>query len=161
MEQINTFFIHITNIQGKNFLNLSSVIFLTPNNSQTNVRNVMKICIQVIWEVNITISQSNLGVYIEKKNKVSHRPPFFVPFSWLIIHIEALSTVVSYSSSYFFLLICLTEFACCCSFGSLLKNWDIIKVIVNNVSLFKICFFWIAVIDYHDSLDIHLVQNNF
>ena len=46
----------------------------TSNNSQTNVRKVVKICFQVIWEVNFTISLKNLGVYIEKI-KVGQRPP--------------------------------------------------------------------------------------
>ena len=36
------------------------------NNSETNVRNIMKICFQAICEVNFTISLSNLWVYIEK-----------------------------------------------------------------------------------------------
>ena len=36
------------------------------NNSQTNVRNVAKICFQAICEVNFTMALKNLGVYIEK-----------------------------------------------------------------------------------------------
>ena len=42
------------------------VIILTSNNSQSNVRNKLKICIQAIWEMNCAISWLNLRVYIEK-----------------------------------------------------------------------------------------------
>ena len=46
---------------------LALITISTSNNFQTNVRNVEKICIQTILEVNFTISLSDLGVYIEKK----------------------------------------------------------------------------------------------
>ena len=60
----------------KNFLlKISPAIIPTPNNCQTNVRNVVKICFQAIWEVKFTISLSCLGVYIEKI-KVRLRPPY-------------------------------------------------------------------------------------
>ena len=35
-------------------------------NLKTNVRNVVKICFQAIWEVNFTTSLKNVGAYIEK-----------------------------------------------------------------------------------------------
>ena len=43
-----------------------AAILLKPNNSQTNVRNVVKICFQAICEVNFTILLKNLEAYIEK-----------------------------------------------------------------------------------------------
>ena len=41
-------------------------IIPTSNNSQTNVRNVVKICFLAICEVSFTISLKNLVGYIEK-----------------------------------------------------------------------------------------------
>ena len=43
------------------------------NNSQTDVRNVVKICFQAICEVNFMIPLKNFGFYIEK-TKVRLRP---------------------------------------------------------------------------------------
>ena len=43
------------------------VIIPTLNNSQNNIRNIVRIRILAIWVVNLTISLSNLGVCIEKK----------------------------------------------------------------------------------------------
>ena len=40
------------------------------NSSQTNFRNVVKICIEAIWAMKFTISLSNLGFYIKKKIKL-------------------------------------------------------------------------------------------
>ena len=50
MDEESAQFIHTTNIQEKKLFSqkLALVIIPTSNNSQTNVRNVMKICIQVI-----------------------------------------------------------------------------------------------------------------
>ena len=42
----------------------------TPNNSQVNVRNVVKIGSQATCELIFIISLKNLGVYIEKKSQV-------------------------------------------------------------------------------------------
>ena len=60
----------------ENFLlkNSHLAIIPTSNNSQTNVRNGVKICFQAIWEVIFTIPLKNLGVYIEKI-KVRLIPP--------------------------------------------------------------------------------------
>ena len=58
------FLLKISSIEKINILALA--IIPTSNNSQTNVRNVVKICFQVIWEVNFTISLKTLWVYIEK-----------------------------------------------------------------------------------------------
>ena len=55
---------YCSNLRGKTFLLVPHII-PTFNNSQTNDRNV-KICFQVIWEVNITISLKNLRAYIKK-----------------------------------------------------------------------------------------------
>ena len=48
----------------KNWL-FQDLLIIKSNNSQIKVRDV-KICIQAIWAANITISLSNLRVYIEK-----------------------------------------------------------------------------------------------
>ena len=48
------------------------------NNSQTNVRNVVKICFWAICEVNFKISLKSLGVYI-KKLKLIETPHEDVP----------------------------------------------------------------------------------
>ena len=53
---------------------LALVVLPRSNNFQNNVRKIVKICIQAIWEKNFTISLSNLGAYIEKI-KVKYRPP--------------------------------------------------------------------------------------
>ena len=47
---------------------LKLVLFaiLMSKNSQNDVRNVVKICIQAIWVLNFMISLSKLGIYIEK-----------------------------------------------------------------------------------------------
>ena len=69
-------FIHTTFIQEKkvSFQNIALAIIPMPNNSQTNDRNVVKICFQAICEVNFTISLKHLGVYIEK-NKIQVQTP--------------------------------------------------------------------------------------
>ena len=67
LSEENVNFIHTTKIEQKNFSckNLALAIIPTSNNSQTNDRNVMKICFQAICEVNFD-SVENLGVYVEK-----------------------------------------------------------------------------------------------
>ena len=64
----STIFVHTTNIQKKNLSSwkLALAIISSSNNIRTNVRNVVKICIQAIWEVKFTISLKDLGIYIEK-----------------------------------------------------------------------------------------------
>ena len=61
----------------KTFLLKNRISYITPtsNNSQTNVRNVVKICIQAIRAMNFTISLPNLLVYIEKTFKLGNDPP--------------------------------------------------------------------------------------
>ena len=61
-------FIHTTNIKEKKLSSyiLGLAIIPTCNNSQTNVRNVVKACFLALWEVNFTISLKKIGVYIEK-----------------------------------------------------------------------------------------------
>ena len=69
-------FIHTTFIWDKKVSSQNFALAIIPmsNNSQTNDRNVVKICFQAICEVNFTISLKKLGIYIEKI-KVILRPP--------------------------------------------------------------------------------------
>ena len=62
IKEENVNFIHTTNSLEENFspLKLALAIIPTSNNSQTNVRNIVKIC-----EMNFTISLKNFGGYIE------------------------------------------------------------------------------------------------
>ena len=55
-------------------MSLAWVIIPTCNDSKSNVRNVVKIYISTISNVNFTISITNSEVYIEKI-KVRYRPP--------------------------------------------------------------------------------------
>ena len=68
LNEENVNFIHTTNISEKYFssLNIALAVIPTSNNSQTNVRNVVKICFQAIGESNFTILTKNSGVYFEK-----------------------------------------------------------------------------------------------
>ena len=68
MDEESVQFIHTTNIQEKKLFSqkLALVIIPTSNNSQTNVRNVVKIRFYAISELSSPISLKNLRVYIEK-----------------------------------------------------------------------------------------------
>ena len=61
-------FIHINNAEEKKLScwKLALVIIPMCNNCKTSVMGVVKIFIKVIWEVNFTISLSNLGFYMKK-----------------------------------------------------------------------------------------------
>ena len=67
LNEENVNFIHTTKSEENffSFKNLALTI-IPSNNSQTNDRNVMKICFYAICEVNFTISLRNFRVYIEK-----------------------------------------------------------------------------------------------
>ena len=75
LNEENVNFIHTTKIEEKFFSSYNLAIDIIPasNNSQTNDKNVVKICFCAICEVKFTISLKNLGVYFEKI-KVRYRP---------------------------------------------------------------------------------------
>ena len=76
LNEENVNFIHTTKIEEKFFSSQNFALAIIPasNNSQTNDRNVVKICFQAICEVNFKISLKNLG-FILKKLKLSSDPP--------------------------------------------------------------------------------------
>ena len=66
MKKILISFIPLIFKRKKFHVKNSLAIIPTPNNSQTIVRNIVKICFWAICEVNFTISLKKLGVYIKK-----------------------------------------------------------------------------------------------